>query len=90
MNKINLYVVYEDKDLAKRDGAFFNPDLKTWQCEENNERCIKKYKRVYFNADYDQRDYIKALGAKWDSDEKKWYCSTGHKMLIEEFVNIKI
>ena len=53
MSKINLYVVYEDRDLAKRDGAFFNPDLKTWQCEENNERCIKKYKRVYFNAGYD-------------------------------------
>ena len=43
MSKINLYVVYEDRDLAKRDGAFFNPDLKTWQCEETNERCIKKY-----------------------------------------------
>ena len=34
MSKINLYVVYEDKDLARRDGAFLNPDLKTWQCEE--------------------------------------------------------
>ena len=86
MNKINLYVVYEDKDLARRDGAFFNPDLKTWQCEENNKKCIEKYRRVYFNAGYDQRDYIKTLGGKWDSDEKKWYCSTGHKILIDEFV----
>jgi len=86
MTKINLYVVYEDRELAKKDGAFFNPELKTWQCEENNERCIKKYKRFYFNAGYDQREYIKALGAKWDSDEKKWYCSMGHKILIEEFV----
>ena len=51
MTKINLYVVYEDKDLAKRDGAFYDSDLKTWQCEENNKICIEKYKKVYFNAD---------------------------------------
>ena len=90
MNKINLYVVYEDKDLAKRDGAFFNPDLKTWQCEENNKKCFEKYRRIYLDIDYDKKEYVKTLGGKWDSDEKKWYCSTGHKMLIEEFVNIKI
>ena len=88
MTKINLYVVYEDRELAKSDGAFFNSELKTWQCEENNERCIKKHGRIYFNAGYDQRDYIKVLGGKWDSDEKKCYCSTGHKILIEEFVKI--
>jgi len=86
MSKINLYVVYEDKELAKRDGAFYNSDLKTLQCEENNKRCIEKYRRVYFNADYEKRDYIKSLGGKWDSDEKKWYCSTGHKILIDEFL----
>ena len=90
MNKINLYVVYEDKDLAKRDGAFFNPDLKTWQCEENNKKCFEKYRRIYLDIDYDKKEYVKTLGGKWDSDEKKWYCSTGHKMLIDEFVNIKI
>ena len=27
---------FEDKDLAKRDRAFYNSDLETWQCEENN------------------------------------------------------
>ena len=85
MNKINLYNVYEDKDLAKRDGAFFNPDLKTWQCEENNKKCFEKYRRIYLDIDYDKKEYVKTLGGKWDSDEKKWYCSTGHKILIDEF-----
>ena len=85
MSKINLYVVYEDKDLAKRDGAFFNPDLKTWQCEENNKKCFEKYRRIYLDIDYDKKEYVQTLGGKWDSDEKKWYCSTGHKILIDEF-----
>ena len=36
MSKLYLYAVYEDRDLAKRDGALFNSDLETWQCDEKN------------------------------------------------------
>ena len=85
MSKINLYVVYEDREQAKRDGAFYNPELRTWQCEEKNVKCIEKYKRLYLDIDYDKKDYVKTLGGKWDDEKKKWYCSTGHKILIDEF-----
>ena len=86
MSKISLYVVYEEKDLARRYGGFYNPDLISWQCEENNNKCIEKYRRVYLEIDYDKKEYVKSLDGKWDSDLKQWYCSTGHKILIEEFL----
>ena len=46
MSKVNLYVIYEDKDLAIRDGAFYNSDLKTWRCEENNKNVLKNIKEI--------------------------------------------
>lgn len=80
-----LYVNYDDREEAKKDGAFFDNNLKTWLCDEDNKKCIKKYDRIYLKVDYDKKDYVKSLGGRWDMVDKKWYCSKYHKILIDEF-----
>ena len=44
MTKINLYVVYEDRELAKRDGAFSNPDLKLGNVKKIMKDVLKNIK----------------------------------------------
>ncbi len=80
-----INVPYDDKDEAKRLGAFFDMNSKMWYVPEG--RDVNKFtkwlsngkitktvpKKVYLNVSYDDKNKVKSLGARWDKDKKKWY-----------------
>jgi hypothetical protein len=68
-----LYVPYEEKDNAKKQGAKWDTDSKCWVCDDKNELLIEKYKKRYIEVSYDDKDNAKENGCRWDFTNKKWY-----------------
>lgn len=92
-----LNVPYEDKDLVKSLGAYFDMDKKTWYVPEGKDVTpfakwdahAKTVKTIYLDVPFADKDELKALGgAKWDKDKKKWYISSLHpnKKAFEKWI----
>ena len=80
-----LNVPYEDKDLVKSLGAYFDADNTAWYVPEGKDVTpfakwdahVKTAKTIYLNAPFADKDELKALGgAKWSTSKKQWYISS--------------
>jgi hypothetical protein len=40
MNKVFLYVPYEERERAKVLGAMYDPEMKSWYCDDGKKICI--------------------------------------------------
>ena len=79
MSKVLLYVPFEQKDEAKKLGAKYDVDLKTWYADEKTQdACIDEWSRRYVEFKYDETERAKSLGCKWDGNVKKWYINKGN------------
>ena len=68
-----LYIPYDKKDDAKKQGAKWDLINKWWYCDDKNELLIEKYKKRYIEVSYDDKDNAKENGCRWDFTNKKWY-----------------
>ena len=80
MNQVELYILFELKDKAKKYGAKWSTSLKLWTASLSVvEACsfLQKYRekpyRIYFNLPYIHKDDFKSKGGKWDAVLRQWY-----------------
>ncbi len=66
MNKIILFVPYEEKERAKVLGAMYDPEIKSWYCDDGKKICIDEWSKRFVDVPYDKKDEFKSLGCKWD------------------------
>lgn len=100
MNKIFLSVPYENKNKAKKYGAYFCSKSKLWYIPENIDEDKKDIltslfdkaldKEIYLNVKYDDKDIAKSHGCKWDKINRLWYiprnCTkSNYEYLINKF-----
>jgi hypothetical protein len=78
MNKVLLYIPFELKEQAKSTGAKYDPDQKSWYCDDDNQQCINEWSKRYREFKYDEKERAKSLGYKWDPNFKKWYTYSGN------------
>lgn len=80
-----LNVPYEDKDLVKSLGAYFDADNTAWYVPEGKDVTpfakwdahVKTAKTIYLNVPFADKDELKALGgAKWSTSKRQWYISS--------------
>lgn len=80
-----LNVPYEDKDLVKSLGAYFDADNTAWYVPEGKDVTpfakwdahVKTVKTIYLNVPFADKDELKALGgAKWSTSKRQWYISS--------------
>jgi len=80
--KTLIYVPYEKKEDAKKNGAFFDTDLKSWYIPngDNNKNYKylidnygKPFEKIYLNVPYAEKDYVKEKFAMYDKDKKAWF-----------------
>ena len=79
MNKVLLFVPYEEKEEAKVLDAFYNVDMKAWFCDDDKKICIERWGIRFVDVPYDKKDEYKKLGCKWDVTNKKWYTYNSNK-----------
>ena len=86
--KHELEISFDKKEIAKQNGFFFCPTLKSWCINENNEsfdEMMRLYKRTYLKNIYKNKDLYKKHGAKWDPLVKSWYTYRSNEALTEYF-----
>ena len=78
--RLYLFVPFEDKDLVKSMGCYWDPTRKLWyktlmpDDEVDGMSSFDPWRtKTYMNVPFDDKDAVKELGAKWDGLEKKWY-----------------
>jgi hypothetical protein len=78
-DRVWLEVPHHEKDLAKAEGARFDPDRIRWYAPGGTDiRKLRPWikRRVYLISSYDEKDIIRDLGARWDRVEKAWFITS--------------
>ncbi len=75
-----LFVPYDEKENAKKQGAKWDTEIKSWICDNKNEELIELYKKRYIQIDYEKKDIAKQNGCRWDFINKKWYTYNSNKV----------
>jgi|LakMenE18May11ns_1017448.scaffolds.fasta_scaffold9933378_3 hypothetical protein len=82
---VTIHVKYADKDDAKKMGAWFNAESRSWfipqgEKHKNYDYLISKYnqpikkgKKIYLNVPFDDKDDAKTHGAWYDAEKKAWF-----------------
>ena len=78
-DRVWLEVPYHEKDLAKAEGARFDPDRIRWY--EPGGTDVRKLRpwikrRVYLVSSYEDKDIVRELGARWDRVERAWFITS--------------
>ncbi len=55
MNKIILFVPYEEKERAKVLGAMYDPEIKSWYCDDGKKICIDEWSKRFVDVPYDKK-----------------------------------
>jgi hypothetical protein len=98
---IFIFVSYANKDDAKKNGAFFDKDSKSWyiprgQKHKNYDYLFNKYNqpikkgiKIYLNVTYDDKDDAKDKGAWFDGEKKSWFTwdNNPNKDILTELYN---
>lgn len=71
-----LSVPYNEKDHAKKKGAKWDPNAKSWYISTFQPiEDFLEWKITYLEVPFVEKDEAKNLGAKWDAEKKRWYVS---------------
>ena len=83
IEKIFLFVSFNNKDDAKNMGAEWCKNEKKWFTYSDNIELIKKYgkeiKKIYIDVPFKYKNIAKSNGAMWDINNKKWYIENKEK-----------
>ena len=87
MNVRFLYVPFDLKEEAKKLGAQYDKDLKSWYCEIDNNDCLEEFDVRFFEIDYDKDvvDILKNNYCRWDKNRKQWYSYCGNS-IIDKYI----
>ena len=82
--RVHIGVSYDDKDKAKKLGAKWDIDNKSWYILGSYTAFLLKMGKKLVNVPYEDKDKAKKLGAKWDNIAKIWYINVNEDE--EEFI----
>lgn len=77
-----LIVPFDQKDKAKKMGAWWDPKCKTWFIRPNMEESKRNEllncfaiaeDEIMLDVCYEEKDEAKELGARWNKECKCWY-----------------
>jgi hypothetical protein len=92
---IRLAVAPNEKEDAKKLGAYYDFEIRSWCTSDDNKNkdaLLKTFnierRRLRINVDYEKRILAKNMGAMWDSSHKLWYTLEGNsnnEIIFEKF-----
>ncbi|WP_141243985.1 DUF5710 domain-containing protein [Sphingomonas lenta] len=83
--RIDLDVPFASKDEAKRLGARWDAEARTWYIDDRYELDLfarwipssPEYERTYLDVPFGDKDRVRLLGARWDVARRRWYVPSG-------------
>jgi len=92
---IRLAVAPNEKEDAKKLGAYYDFEIRSWCTSDDNKNkdaLLKTFnierRRLRIIVDYEKRILAKNMGAMWDSSHKLWYTLEGNsnnEIIFEKF-----
>ena len=86
IDKIYIYLPYENREEAKIKGVYWDPKVKLWYVSDINNILYEKYKQRFLKNKYERKDFYKDNGGKWDKLRSHWFTYNSNEKLKPFFV----